>query len=129
MGIFSFFRRKKVPLKETLKEKRLIPRWKISAPAKIKWNTESDYSSCEVKDLNMRGCALFLTRKIPEGCVGANLYFNEKYFFDIEMAIVWQKEVDNKIVCGIRFTKFRDVDKEKIYKMICEDFSSHLNKI
>jgi len=128
MGIFSFFK-KKEPVKESPKEKRLMPRWKLSAPAKIKWFTEPDYSPCEVKDLNMRGCSLLLTRKIPEGCAGLSLYFNEKYFFDIEIAIVWQKEMDNKIVYGIRFTKFRDVDKEKLYKMIREDFSSHISRI
>ncbi len=127
MGLFSFFNKKKELIKETLKEKRLIPRWKISAPAKIKWSKETEYSPCEVKDLNMRGCSLLLTRKIPEGCLAGNLYFNERFFFDIEIAIVWQKEADNKYSYGIKFTRFRDADKEKLFKMIREDFSAHMN--
>jgi len=126
MGILSFFRSKKVPVKQTAAEKRRIPRWKISAPAKIKWSVEPDYTPCEVKDLNMMGCSLLLANKIPDGCVQAKLYFNEKFFFEIEIAIVWHKEIDNKQSYGIKFTKFRDADKEKLYRMICEDFSSHM---
>ena len=130
MGLFDFFKKKKaLPPKPVFVEKRLLPRWKIAAPAKIKWQGSKDYAACEVKDLNMRGFSLAMTGKIPESSVRAELYFNEKYFFDIEISVAWHKEVDTKQVYGIRFLKVRDYDKEKIYQMMKENFAGCFGKL
>lgn len=123
MGIFSFFRKKAEPPEPAApKEKRALPRWKISAPAKIKWLDKSDYLACEVRDLNMKGFSIVVTEKIPEGCTRAEIYFNEKFFFDIEMAVIWHKEADCKQVYGIKFTRVRESDKEKIFQMLKENY-------
>ncbi len=130
MGLFSFFQKKKVlPPKPAFVEKRLLPRWKIAAAAKIKWQGAKDYVACEVKDLNMRGFSLALTEKIPEASCRAELYFNEKYFFDIEICVTWHKEVEAKQVYGIRFLKVRDSDREKIYQMMKENFAGCFGKL
>lgn len=127
MGIFNFFRKKAEPPEPAApKENRALPRWKISAPAKIKWLDKTDYLACEVKDLNMKGLSLVVTEKIPEGCTHAELYFNEKYFFDIEISIIWHKEADCKQIYGIRFTRVRDADKEKIFQMMKENYHNSL---
>ncbi|MCX5699771.1 MAG: PilZ domain-containing protein [Candidatus Omnitrophica bacterium] len=129
MVLFSFFRKKKdLPLKPGLVEKRLLPRWKIASPAKIKWQGSKDYVACEVRDLNMKGFCLAMTEKIPEANARVELYFNEKYFFDIDISVIWHKEVEGKQIFGIRFLKVRDSDKEKIYRMMKEDFYRHFEK-
>jgi hypothetical protein len=82
MGIFGFFQKKNdLPLKPAFVEKRLLARWKIAAPAKIKWQSFKDYVTCEVRDLNVKGFSLVVTERIPEVVnARAELYFNEKYF-------------------------------------------------
>jgi len=131
MGFFDFFRKKKVlpPEPAAFVEKRLLPRWKISCPAKIKWQGAQDYAACEVKDLNMRGFSLALAEKIPESSCRAELYFNDKYFFDVEICVTWHKVVEGKQVYGIKFLKVRDSDREKIYQMMKENFSGCFGKL
>ena len=129
MGLFSFFQKKKEPLaKPAFTEKRLLPRWQISAPAKIKWYGQSDYLPCQVRDLNMRGFCLILDTKITEYNGRIELYFNEKYFFDIEVSVTWHKEIDNKQIYGFKFLKIRDADKEKLYQMMKENFAGCFGK-
>lgn len=130
MGLFSFFKKKKdLPAKPAFVEKRLLPRWKIAAPAKIKWQNSKDYLACEVRDLNMRGFCLSTTEKIPEANAYVELYFNEKYFLDIEILVTWHKEAEAKQIYGIRFLKIRDSDREKIYQMMKENFAGHFGNL
>ncbi len=129
MGLFSFFQKKKEPLaKPAFNEKRLLPRWKISAPAKIRRYEDGDYLPCQVRDLNMRGFCLILDTKITEYNGRIELYFNEKYFFDIEVSVTWHKEIDNKQIYGFKFLKIRDADKEKLYQMMKENFAGCFGK-
>ena len=129
MGLFSFFKKKKVlPPKPAFVEKRLLPRWKIASPAKIKWQGSKDYVVCEVRDLNMRRFSLGMNEKIPEASSRAELYFNEKYFFDIEISVAWHKEVEAKQIYGVRFLRIRDSDREKIYQMMKENFAGYFGK-
>ena len=88
MGLFSFFRKKKeIPLKPDFVEKRFLPRWKISAPAKVKLSGASDYLPCEIRDLNMRGFCLVTAEKISKYDGPMEVYFNEKYFYFVEVAV------------------------------------------
>jgi c-di-GMP-binding flagellar brake protein YcgR len=130
MGLFSFLKKKKYsPPKSSFVEKRLLPRWKIASPAKIRWQGLKDYVACEVKDLNMKGFSLAMIEKIPEANARVELYFNEKYFFDIEISVVWHKEAEAKQIYGVRFLKVRDSDREKIYQMMKENFPGCFGKI
>jgi hypothetical protein len=130
MGLFDFFRKKKVPVPPpAFIEKRLLPRWKIYAGAKIKLQGASDYLACEVRDLNMRGFSLALAEELPPQTSRAELYFNDKYFFDIEIALTWHKQIGAKQVYGARFVKVRDSDREKIYQMMKENFPGCFGKL
>ncbi|MFA4992861.1 MAG: PilZ domain-containing protein [Candidatus Omnitrophota bacterium] len=132
MGLFNFSRKKKeLPQKSNpaFIERRTLPRWKIAYLAKIKWQDSKDYITCEVRDLNMRGFSLGVAEEIPGNNVRMELYFNEKYFFDIEVSVAWHKEADGKQIYGIRFLRIRDSDRERIYRMMKENFPSHLGKL
>ena len=131
MGLFNFLQKKKkeLPQKTGFIERRMLPRWKIVASAKIRLQDSKDYLACEVRDLNLRGFSLGLTKEIPGNNVRFELYFNEKYSFDIEAAVTWHKEVDGKQIYGLRFLRIRDSDREKIYQMMKDIFSNYLGKL
>lgn len=76
----------------------------------------------------MKGFCLVVPEMIPDNCLRAELFFNEKFFFDIEFAVVWQKEADCRQVYGIKFTRIKDLDKEKIFNMMKENFSACFGK-
>ena len=117
-----------LPSKPIFNEKRLLPRWKIVSPAKIKWQGSEGYAPCEVKDLNMKGFCLSSLEKIPESNDLVELYFNDKYFFEVETSVIWHKEVDGKQIYGFKFLRICDYNKEKMYQMMKENFSSNLTK-
>jgi len=121
MGLFNLFRKRKKP-QETISKKQKRPRWEISAPVKIKWEGRNNYTACEVKNFSGKGCCLDIAEKITKWPVRAELYFNENFFFDVEMALVWHKGSDSKQTYGVRFSKIRDADKEKIFELIKHSF-------
>lgn len=121
MGIFDLFRNKEKP-KEVIGENKKVPRWEISAPAKIKWEGKDDYIECEVKNLSLKGCCLAIAEKIVNSPARAELRFNENLFFDVEMTVIWHKESDSKQIYGMKFSRIKDVDKERIFKMVKDNF-------
>ena len=122
MGIFDSLRKKKEAPEGTQKEKRLLPRWDISAPAKIRYAGEESYLACEVKNLNLKGFAVIIGQPLPDQCAQTTLYFNENFFFTVDVERVWHNESNGRHIYGFKFTRIRDTDKEKIFKMIQQDF-------
>jgi len=122
MGLFGFFKRTKQIQAPDSRQKRTIPRWVICAPAKVKWEGRGDYLDCQVKDLNMKGLAMVLAEKIPADSLTLSLKFNEECFFDVDVTVAWKKEAGGNNTYGMKFSKMRDADKEKIYRMIRRDF-------
>ncbi|MCK9431810.1 MAG: PilZ domain-containing protein [Candidatus Omnitrophica bacterium] len=130
MGLLDFFRKKKeLPQKPAFVERRFLPRWKISAPAKIKAAGDTDYTPCEIRDLNMRGFCLVTSEKIHDYNTRVELYFNDKYFFPADITVTWHKEEEGKQIYGVKFEQVRDADREKIYHMMKENFSSCFGKL
>ncbi|MDD5561146.1 MAG: PilZ domain-containing protein [Candidatus Omnitrophica bacterium] len=130
MGLFNFSRKKKdLPQKPGFIERRMLPRWKIVSSAKVKLQNSEDYIACEVRDLNLRGFCLGVAEEISGNEVRMELYFNEKYFFDIEASVTWHKEADGKHIYGLKFLRVRDSDREKIYQMMKDIFSDYLGKL
>ena len=126
MGLFGFFKRKKrQPVKEFL-ERRIIPRWKINARAKLKWEGRDDYLECRIRDLNLKGFAVSLSQRLPGQCTKMTLNFNDRFLFPIEVAVIWSTEEEGKIVYGLRFTRVRDADRETMYQMVHHDFPEAL---
>lgn len=119
--MFGFFKKKK-PVPEGPKERRLIPRWKISFKCKIKWEGLADYIECFVKDLNFKGCSLSISETLPNSVKAITLYFNEMYFFNADIAIIWEKTANGNKQYGINFIKLRDSDKEKLLQMMRQNF-------
>ena len=128
MGLFGFFKKKQQAPAHAFKERRNLPRWKISANATIKWVGQEDYVDCSIKDLNLKGFAVIITKDIPQNCGSVDINFHERFFFNVEISIIWHKQAEGKHIYGVKFTRLRDSDKEKIYQMMCLDFPQHMQR-
>ena len=122
MGLLDFLEDDEDSFKPAPSDKRLAPRWKVSVSAKIKFEGNSGYSACEIRDLNLKGFSMLADKKLLKKRMGAKLYFNEKYSFKVEMIILWRKAADNKYLYGIKFNKILDSDRARILQMMNEDF-------
>ncbi len=128
MGLFGPPKKRQVPQPDAFKERRSLPRWPVTALAKIRCEGQGEYVDCEIKDLNMRGFSVTIRTQLPQDCRNMILYFNENFFFTIDVTVVWQKEIQGKHVYGLKFTRIRDSDKEKMYQMMRKDFPGHLER-
>jgi hypothetical protein len=129
MGILKFFNKKresKQAIKPIFIERRVLPRWQISAPAKLRWEGQNEFIDCEVINLNMRGFSAVIAQKIPRDCRQLTIYFSEKYIFTVEISLSWQDESAGKNTYGAKFTRIRDSDKEKMYQMMRSDFPDRI---
>jgi len=126
MGLFSFFQEDEDQFKLTSSDKRLAPRWKVSAPAKIKLEGFEGDLDCEIRDLNLKGFSLVISKKIIKQRLAAKLDFNEKYSFKIEVLVLWSKAENNKYVYGMKYTKIADSDRELILQMMKENYPPNL---
>jgi hypothetical protein len=129
MGILNFFNKKresKQANKPIFIERRMLPRWQISAAAKLKWEGQNEFVDCEIINLNMRGFSVAIAQKIPRDCRELTIYFSEKYFFTVEIILSWQAESAGKNTYGAKFTRIRDSDKEKMYRMMRDDFPNQI---
>lgn len=129
MELFDyFFPEKEDASKPESRDKRLTPRWNVSASAKIKLEVSGGYTACEIRDFNLRGFSMVITKKIIKKRISAKLYFNEKYSFKIEAMILWAKALGNKYIYGMKFTRILDADRARILQMMKEDFPENVWK-
>jgi len=123
MDLFDFFKEKKdapPPQTQSFRERRLLPRWQINCAAQIRWEGLPNYLNCEIRNLNLKGFAVSLSQKLPESCANISLQFGSEFIFNVEIAVLWRKEAQGKNAYGVRFTKIRDADKEKIFHLNAE---------
>ncbi len=126
MGLFDFFFGKKDNIDPAPSDKRDIPRWEVSLPAKIKFEGFEDEIECEVRDLNLKGFYLVAGKQIPKEQAVAWLRFNQGPSFKIEMLILWEKEADGKYLYGVKFTKLSGPDRENICQVMKDYFSANI---
>ena len=122
MGLLDFFNKKKEPPVFKPRERRLIPRWKINTAAKVSWDKEATFIACSITDLNLKGFGLTLIKNLPDTSLELIISVHERFVFRADASVIWHKEKEGKHAYGVKFTRIRDVDKEKIYQMIRQDF-------
>lgn len=47
---------------------------------------------------------------------------------NIEATVVWNKVLEADNICGLYFTRIRDMDKEKIYEFVQRNFSEQIKQ-
>lgn len=129
MGLFGPKKKIEPVVPEKPAERRALPRWKISAQAKIKWSGQNEFVQCEIRDLNLKGFAIIVSKELPQACSNIIIHFNEEFFFNAEISLVWNNKLGAKYIYGAIFTRLTDSDKEKMYRMMRQDYPQQLPKI
>ena len=106
----------------SFRERRFLPRWKIHCAALIRWEGLEKYLDCEINNLNLKGFAVSLSHKLPMDCCKITLRMSKEFIFDVEISVLWRRLTEEKNTYGVKFTKIRDADKEKIYQLVRRDF-------
>ena len=107
-------------------ERRKFQRWEFDRQAKCGLIDQAkDDVFCQVKDINFKGARIAVGIKLPEDTAfRLNIHLSAECSFEAEAWIAWHKVVNGVNHYGIYFSKLRDVDKERIYKFIHNNFPS-----
>ncbi len=112
-------------MQEQRKLSRLITKRKV----KVLLNGAHAYVSGYLIDLNLKGGQLALPIKLPvDTFLKMSLVLCDDFVLDIEVWIVWNSLRHGLNVYGLYFSRIKDEDKEKIYKLLLRDYSSQLNQ-
>lgn len=102
-----------------MQERRKLARWQINRQAKLKLGFASQEIFCRVKDINYKGAQIILSAKLPEdAALKITLRLGEECTIDAEVWVAWRKIIDGVNHYGVYFSKIKDADKDKIYKVI-----------
>jgi len=112
-----------------MRDRRQLKRWQVAKQAKLKLEAEQGFVDCYIADLNLRGFRLACGQKLDKDTyIKFTLKFSDEFSFELEAWVAWHKSVEGQNIYGLYFSKIRDVDKERIYQFIRENFPEQLKQ-
>ncbi len=118
-----------------MQEKRRYVRWQIKSPLYYKLQDSDLKNEGLVKDISNGGASIIISEELSKDCL-LNLVFKILDRINPILAegrVIWQKEIKIEDRCqfatGVSFSRFRDVDKEKLYTYIWQNFPEELNRL
>lgn len=113
-----------------MKDRRHYVRWQINRNVKVRLGSTVTDVTCVIYDLNFKGAKISLAQRLPlDRPLKINISLLEGFVFEVEIFVVWYKQVMDRNVYGVYFTRIKDSDKETIYKFMRRDYPGVLNKL
>lgn len=82
-----------------------------------------------LQDISFKGARVSLTKRLPtDSFLKIKLSLSQEVSFDLEVWAVWHKNLCSLNVYGFYFTKIKDSDKEKIYKLVQRNSPQEVHK-
>lgn len=117
-----------------MQEKRKYVRWQIKNPLCYKVEGSSLEKEALLKDISNGGAGILILEELSKDCL-LDLVFgipDRVNPISAQGKVVWQKEIGvedrSQFATGVSFVRFRDVDKEKLYTYIRQNFPEELNR-
>lgn len=100
-------------------ERRTCIRWRLNKQGQMYLENQAPCVSILLQDISFKGARISLTQRLPtDSFLKIKLSLSEEIFFNLEIWVVWHKNVCQLNAYGFYFTKIKDSDKEKIYNLV-----------
>lgn len=110
-------------------DRRRITRWQVECKAGIKLEEEDVFYECSLLDICLKGAKVALERKLEKDKVlKLALALSRELIIRVEAWIAWQRTIDGHNICGLYFCRITDVNKEKIYRFLRQDFPEEVDR-
>lgn len=114
-----------------MEEHRRNARWQINQEARFSLLEEKPVLlEGMVDDIALRGAKVSLKQKLPNTptlslkmSIWPGLILN-----GLEITVAWRKETQDVNAYGLSFDKIRDLDKQKIYDFVSDNFMQEITK-
>ncbi len=112
-----------------MRERRLVARWNINYQAQVTFGAGKEFVPCQVKDINFKGVQLAVQENLEKDAFKKmTLILSPDIVLEIEFWLAWMKKSGGQHIYGLYFTKVNDLDKEKIYKFVYQNFRQEMSK-
>lgn len=112
-----------------MSDRRSITRWQVGRLAKLKLEGAQAFIDCTIQDINLKGIRVALaTRLLKDIFTRIEIVLSDTFTLNVEVWVAWQRQVDRHFVYGLYFTKIRDQDKERIYRLLRNEIPQQINK-
>jgi hypothetical protein len=93
-----------------MRERRRLNRWQVNGQARVKLEGAEVFTSCSLKDINLKGAQISLARKLPtDTFLKINLVLAEDFILNVEVWIAWHRIIDGHNIYGFYFSKRKEV--------------------
>ena len=108
---------------------RRYTRWTIRNEARVKIEGAESYVGCLVYDISFNGIQIALGQKLAKDTpLKLSILLSDGSNLEVEVWVVWHKQIDGHNIYGMYFTRIKDADKERIYQFMRRYFPQELNK-
>jgi hypothetical protein len=108
---------------EQEKDKRNNARWVLAKKARIKMAHEETYTDCLIRDISLKGLSVVMPERLcRDEYAKVSIMLSDDLTLEVEVWVVWHKAVEGSALCGLYFSKIRDMDKEKIYQFVQKNY-------
>ena len=113
-----------------MQQNRHIPRWETNLTAYINLGEDKTPIACKIKDINLKGLQIILNKglKINE-LLKLKIILLDKIILNAHAKVAWHKTIDKANVYGLSFIKISGTDREKISRIILENFQPEMSKV
>ena len=109
-----------------MQERRSLTRWQINKCAVLKLAEAAKDLFCQIKDISCIGTQVLLNAKLPyDAFFKMKLQISEDCTIEAKVWVTWHKLINGSNHYGLYFSELKDVDKEKINKLISTFYSKN----
>ncbi|MCX5703951.1 MAG: PilZ domain-containing protein, partial [Candidatus Omnitrophica bacterium] len=102
---------------------RSCPRWQVNWQARLKLEGQEEHAPCTLRDINFKGARVCLEQKLSvDTRLNLNLCLCPEASLEVEVWVVWHRNIGELNEYGVYFSKIKEADKEKIYQFMNSNF-------
>ena len=110
-----------------MQERRQFARWQVNRQASVKLQGQDNPFDCKIEDIGFKGLKIHSTQELKkDSSLALDITLDHSLSLNIEASVVWNKALGADNICGLYFTRIKDIDKEKIYKFVQNNFPKQI---
>ena len=112
-----------------MEERRQCGRWQVNNLASVKLPQQDSSLECKIEELGFKGLRIKSAQELKKDSILAlSIALDNEASLNIEAAVVWNntRGIDN--ICGLCFTKIKDIDRAHIYRYVHKNCREQLRQ-
>lgn len=110
-------------------EHRQFARWRVNQEVSVRLEDRENPFDCKIEDIGLKGLRMRFPQELnTDNNLVLSIALGNGLLLNIEASVAWNKVEGTGNICGLYFTRIRDIDKEKIYDFVQRNFPEQIKK-